>query len=455
MSIHEECGVFGIYDPKGDCARTTYFGLFALQHRGQEACGIATINDLELSCHKNVGLVGDVFNEQMLEELGGTIGIGHCRYSTAGGGGRENAQPLTVRYVKGSLAVAHNGNLTNTKELKTEYEYKGALFHTTTDSEVIAYIIAQERLKCGSIELAILSAMTHLMGAYSIVVLSSRKLLAARDPWGFRPLCIGQRDDGAYIFASETCALDAVGAKFVRDILPGEVVWVEDGKIHSLRMDNTPMRSSLCIFEYVYFARPDSVIDGQSVYESRLLAGRYLAREFPIDADVVIGVPESGLVAAKGYALESGIPYNDGFIKNRYIARTFIKPDQDSRERAVSLKLNPLRAVIDGKRVIVVDDSIVRGTTTKPTIRLLREAGAKEIHLLLASPKFISPCYFGTDIPDKDNLIAVHHSTEEICEMLGADSLGFISTENLMKTAPHSKCDFCEACFTGNYPLEV
>jgi len=455
MSIHEECGVFGIYDPKGGCARTTYFGLFALQHRGQEACGIATINDLELSVHKNVGLVGDVFTEPKLDELNGTIGIGHCRYSTAGGGGRENAQPLTVKYVKGSLAVAHNGSLYNTAALKTEYEYKGALFHTTTDSEVIAYIIAQERLKCGSIELAILSAMTHLIGAYSLVVLSSRKLLAARDPWGFRPLCIGQCADGAYVFASETCALDAVGAKFVRDVLPGEVAWVENGELHSIRMDTIPERASLCIFEYVYFARPDSVIDGQSVYESRLLAGRYLAREFPIDADVVIGVPESGLVAAKGYALESGIPYNDGFIKNRYIARTFIKPDQDSREKAVSLKLNPLRVVIEGKRVIVVDDSIVRGTTTKPTIRLLREAGAKEIHLLLASPKFISPCYFGTDIPDKDSLIAVHNTTEEICEMLGADSLGFISTESVMKTAPNAKCAFCEACFTGNYPIEL
>jgi len=451
MSIHEECGVFGIYRREGECARATYFGLFALQHRGQEACGIATVNDLELSCHKDSGLVGDVFTDAILDKLAGTMAIGHCRYSTTGDNVRENAQPLTLKYVKGSLAVAHNGNLVNTEELKTEYNYKGAIFHTDTDSEVIAHIIAQERLNCGSIEQAIMNAMPHLIGAYSIVVMSSRKLLAARDPHGFRPLCIGQNGD-TFVFASESCALDSVGAKFVRDVLPGEVVWVEDGKLHSILPKVLP-KSSLCIFEYLYFARPDSVIDGQSVYGSRLLAGKYLAQEFPVEADVVIGVPESGLVAAKGYALESRIPYNDGFIKNRYIARTFIKPDQSSREMAVRLKLNPMKAVVAGKRVVVIDDSIVRGTTTKPIIKLLREAGATEIHLRIASPKFIAPCYYGTDVPDKEKLIAVNHSTEEICKMLDADSLGFLSQQNLLKTCPNATCDFCDACFTENYPI--
>ncbi|MDR3209126.1 MAG: amidophosphoribosyltransferase [Oscillospiraceae bacterium] len=451
MAVHEACGVFGIYNPAGDCARDTYYGLFALQHRGQEACGIATINDLELSVYKDLGLVGEVFNDASLDALGGTMAIGHTRYSTTGGVGRENAQPLTLSYVKGSLAVAHNGNLTNTAALREEYEYKGAIFHTTTDSEIIAYIIAQERLQCGSVETAVMNAMPHLRGAFSLVVMSSRKLLAARDPWGFRPLCIGKRGD-AYVFASETCALDTVGAAFVRDVLPGEVVWVYEGELHSIRMAERP-RSSLCVFEHLYFARPDSVIDCQSVYDARILAGRLLAREFPIDADVVIGVPDSGLVAAKGYAMERGIPYNDGFIKNRYIARTFIKPSQEEREKAVRLKLNPLRAAVRDKRVIMIEDSIVRGTTTRQIVRLLRDAGAREVHVLSSAPKFISPCYFGTDVPDKAQLIAVRFTTEEICREIDADSIGFLSTESLAKIAPSSACSFCDACFTENYPV--
>ncbi|MDR0445740.1 MAG: amidophosphoribosyltransferase, partial [Oscillospiraceae bacterium] len=453
MSVHEECGVFGIYDAEGDCARSVYHGLFALQHRGQEACGIAAVNNLELSCHKNMGLVGDVFSESALDELDGKMAIGHVRYSTTGDSARENAQPLTLKYVKGSLAVAHNGNLANTAALKTEYEYKGAIFHTSTDSEIIAYIIAQERLRCGSIEDAVMAAMPRLMGAYSLVVMSSRKLLAARDPWGFRPLCIGMRGE-AYVFASESCALDAIGAVFLRDVLPGEVVWVYEGELHSIRMESRP-RSSLCIFEHLYFARPDSVIDCQSVYAARLLAGKYLAQEYPIDADVVIGVPDSGLVAAKGYAIESGLPYNDGFIKNRYIGRTFISPGQRSRERAVRLKLNPLRATVENRRVIVIEDSIVRGTTSKPAIKLLRDAGAREVHMLSSAPKFIAPCYFGTDVPDKKKLIAVNHTTDEICAMLDADSLGYLSVENLHKIAPDSACSFCDACFTENYPVDM
>ncbi|MDR1330053.1 MAG: amidophosphoribosyltransferase [Oscillospiraceae bacterium] len=453
MGVHEECGVFGVYDARGGCARSVYHGLFALQHRGQEACGIAAVNERELSCHKDSGLVGDVFSEAELDALEGTMAIGHVRYSTTGGGGRENAQPLTLKYVKGSLAVAHNGNLVNTDALRAEYEYKGAIFHTTTDSEIIAYIIAQERLRCDSIQDAVIAAMPHLIGAYSLVVMSSRKLLAARDPRGFRPLCIGTRGDG-YVFASETCALDAVGAEFLRDVLPGEVVWIYEGELHSIRMPALP-KSSLCVFEHLYFARPDSVIDCQSVYGARLLAGRYLAREYPADADVVVGVPDSGLVAAKGYAIESGLPYNDGFIKNRYIGRTFITPGQSSRERAVKLKLNPLRATVEDKRVIVIEDSIVRGTTTNQIVRLLRHAGAREVHMLIAAPKFISPCYFGTDIPDKEHLIAAHHTTDEICAIIDADSLGFLSVESMRRIAPDSACSFCEACFTGEYPMPV
>lgn len=453
MSIHEECGVFGIYDAHGNCARSTYYGLYALQHRGQEQCGIAAVNDLELTCYKDSGLVGDVFSEPILDNLNGTMAIGHVRYSTTGGSRRENAQPLTLKYVKGSLAVAHNGNLVNTDELKLEYEYKGAIFHTTTDSEVIAYIIAQERLHCGSVEQAVKQTMPHLQGAYSLVVMSSRKLIAARDPWGFRPLCMGRHGD-AIVFASESCALDSVGATFVRDIEPGEVVCVEDGKITSLKSDSRK-NSNLCVFEYVYFARPDSIIDSQSVHDSRMLAGAYLAEEYPIDADIVIGVPDSGLISAKGYAMASGIPYNDGFVKNRYIGRTFIKPTQASREMAVKLKLNPLKSTIAGKRVVMIDDSIVRGTTSGQIIKLLHDAGAKEVHMLSSAPKFVSPCFFGTDIPSKNELFACNYSTQEMCRIIGADSLGFLSVENLAKIAPNSTCQFCNACFSGNYPIPV
>jgi len=452
MAIREACGVFGIYDLGGGCARSTYYGLYALQHRGQEDCGIATINDLELSCYKDTGLVGDVFDEAKLDELDGTMAIGHVRYGTESEKRRENAQPLTFMYAKGSLAVAHNGSLVNGGELKREYESNGAVFHTTTDSEVIAHTIALTRLQTDSIEDAVCQTMKRLRGAFSLVVMSSRKLIAARDPWGFRPLCIGKRGD-AIVFASETCALDSVGATYVRDVEPGEVVCVYEGQISS-NHENRIEKSSLCIFEHLYFARPDSVIDSQSVYGARLLAGRQLAREHPIDADVVIGVPDSGLVAAKGYSLESGIPYKDGFIKNRYIGRTFIKPLQSSRKEAVKIKLNPLRATIGGKRVIMIDDSIVRGTTAVQIIRLLRSAGAKEIHVLSSAPKFISPCYFGTDIPSKDELFACKHTTDEMRRIIDADNLGFLSVESLGVIAPDSTCDFCDACFTENYPIK-
>lgn len=452
MSIHEECGVFGIYDPAGDCARTTYYGLYSLQHRGQEACGIATINDRELSYHKDLGLVGDVFHQDVLDRLGGTMAVGHVRYSTTGGVRRENAQPLTLKYVKGTLAVAHNGNLVNTPELRTSFEYRGAIFQTTTDSELIAYAIAQERLRCGSAEEAVCQAVKGLRGAFSLIVMSARKLIAARDPWGFRPLCMGRRWQ-AVVFASESCALDAVGAVFEREIDPGEIVVVEDGQVRSIRENCAGATSHMCIFEYIYFARPDSVICGQSVHEARLEAGRILAREHPVDADVVIGVPDSGLDAAMGYAEESGIPYGQGFVKNRYIGRTFITPDQQSREQAVRIKLGALRSTVEGRRVVMIDDSIVRGTTSRQIISLLREAGAKEVHFRVSAPPFIAPCYFGTDIPDKKDLIACHHTVEEIRRLVGADTLGFLSVDALERIAPSAACGFCKGCFTEEYPV--
>ena len=454
MSIHEECGVFGIYDPAGDCARTTYYGLYSLQHRGQEACGIATINDRELSYHKDLGLVGDVFHQDVLDRLGGTMAVGHVRYSTTGGVRRENAQPLTLKYVKGTLAVAHNGNLVNTPELRTSFEYRGAIFQTTTDSELIAYAIAQERLRCGSAEEAVCQAVKGLRGAFSLIVMSARKLIAARDPWGFRPLCMGRRGQ-AVVFASESCALDAVGAAFEREIDPGEIVVVEDGQVRSIRENCAGATSHMCIFEYIYFARPDSVIAGQSVHEARMNAGRLLARRHPVEADLVVGVPDSGLDAARGYAQESGIPYGVGFVKNRYVGRTFITPDQTSREQAVRIKLSALRSEVEGRRVVMIDDSIVRGTTCRQITNLLREAGAKEVHIRVSAPPFIAPCYFGTDIPDRERLIACQHSLEEIREIAGADSLGYLPLEDLHQLAPKAACGFCDGCFTERYPVDL
>lgn len=453
MAVHEECGVFGIYDRAGACAQSAYYGLYALQHRGQESCGIATMNGLEMKCHRDVGLVGEVFSAGRLEELDGTMAVGHVRYGTTGGEGRENAQPLTLSYVKGTFAVAHNGNLVNTEALRRHYEYRGAIFHTSTDSELIAYIIAQERLRCPSIELAVAGAVGQLRGAFSLVVMSSRKLIAARDPWGFRPLCIGRRGN-AWIFASESCALDSVGASFVRDVAPGEVVYVDlNGELQSIRDHCGSQETGLCIFEFLYFARPDSVIEGQSVHDARILAGRYLAKEHPIDADVVFGVPDSGLIAAKGYSLESGIPYIDGLIKNRYIGRTFIQPGQANREKLVKLKLNPMRSTIEGKRVVVVDDSIVRGTTSNKLVQLLRGAGATQVHFLSSAPMFVAPCYFGTDIPSCTELLAHQYDAEGMRELIGADSLGFLSMESLKKIAPNCVCGFCDGCFSQHYPI--
>ena len=454
MAIHEECGVFGVYDPQGGCAHSTYYGLYALQHRGQEACGIAVTNNRELSYYKDIGLVGDVFHQEILDELNGTMAVGHVRYATTGEGKRENAQPLTLSYVKGTLAVVHNGNLVNTETLREEYEYNGAIFQTTSDTEIIAYTIAKERLTCGSVEEAVNRAIPHLEGAFSLLVLSPRKLVAARDPWGFRPLCIGRKGDAIY-FSSESCGLDSVGAEYIREVDPGEIVVVEDGQLRSIR-DNCRDKNHLCIFEYIYFARPDSEIFGQSVHLARRNAGWLLAQEHAVEADLVIGVPDSGLDAAMGYAEESGIPYGEGFVKNRYIGRTFITPDQESREAAVRIKLGALRCQVAGKRVVMIDDSIVRGTTASAIVSLLRSAGATEVHVRISSPEFISPCFFGTDIPNKEKLISCHHSVEEIREIINADSLGFLSLERLHQIAPDSACGgFCEGCFSGTYPIDM
>ncbi len=452
MGLHEECGVFGVYDAKGGCAECTYYGLYALQHRGQEACGIAANNNREITYHKDVGLVGDVFDVQRLREMNGTMAIGHVRYATTGAGRRMNAQPFVVNYVKQQLAVVHNGNLVNTEELRDYFEHRGAIFQTASDTEIIAYSIAASRLKYGSVEEAVNHSVKHLKGAFSIIVMSPRKLIAARDPWGFRPLCIGKKGD-AWYFASESCALDGVEAEYVREVEPGEIVVVEDGHLRSIR-DNCQGMSHMCIFEYIYFARTDSVINGQSVHMARRNAGRLLAQEHPVEADLVIGVPDSGLDAALGYAEESGIPYGEGFVKNRYVGRTFITPNQQSREAAVRIKLGALRCQVAGKRVVMIDDSIVRGTTSKAIVNLLRQARATEVHVRISAPEFISPCYFGTDIPDKSLLISCKYSCDEVCREIGADSLGFLSLERLHEIAPDATCGFCEGCFSEHYPVD-
>jgi amidophosphoribosyltransferase len=363
-------------------------------------------------------------------------------------------QPLVLRYIKGTLAISHNGNITNTAELRKELERNGAIFQTTADTEIIAYLIARERIDSPSIEEAVKRAMRKLTGAYSILVMSPNKLIAARDKWGFRPLSMGKRDD-AIIFSSETCAFDAIDAEFVRDIEPGEIVTIEDGNVRSDKELCNNVASSLCIFEHIYFARPDSTIAGEEVHECRKRAGAFLAMQKPVDADIVIGVPDSGLSAAQGYSEYSGIPRDTGFIKNKYIARTFIKPTQDAREMAVKLKLNVLRSAVEGKRVIMVDDSIVRGTTSGRIVQLLRNAGAKEVHVRISAPEFKWPCFFGTDIPDRDQLIANNHTVEETAKIINADSLEYLSLENLHKIAPKSTCGFCDACFTGKYNVPV
>ena len=455
--LREECGVFGMYDfDGGDVASAIYYGLYALQHRGQESCGIA-VSDTEgpnkVLSVRDMGLLNEAFTTETLERLKGDIGVGHVRYSTAGSSTRENAQPLVLNYVKGTLGLAHNGNLINAPELRRELEYTGAIFQTTIDSEVIAYHIARERLNSESVEEAVGHAMKKIKGAYSLIVMSPRKLIGARDPFGFRPLCIGRRDN-AYILASETCALDTIGAEFIRDVEPGEIVTISPERgIESDRSMCIPKEQhARCVFEYIYFARPDSYVDGVSVYNSRILAGKFLATDSPVDADLVVGVPESGNCAAMGYALQSRIPYGQAFVKNSYVGRTFIKPKQKSRESSVQIKLNALREVVAGKRIIMIDDSIVRGTTSDRIVKMLRDAGAKEVHMRVAAPPFLWPCYFGTDIPAREQLIAYGKTVEEISHMIGTDSLAYLSTERLSEIA--DGLGICKGCFTGQYPME-
>ncbi len=454
-SIHEECGVFGIYDAKGerDVTLDAYMALFALQHRGQESCGIAVSDGGVISYHRDLGLVSDVFRREVLEGLGqGQMAMGHVRYSTTGTRSRANAQPLVINHIKGTMALAHNGNLTNAAELREELELGGAIFHSTSDTEVIAYTITRERIASASIEEAVERAMPRLRGAYSLVIMSPQKLIAVRDPNGFRPLCIGSLGN-SWVFSSESCALDTLGAAFVREVEPGEIVVVGKDGIRSIRTHCGKAKSSFCVFEFIYFARPDSVIEGCSVHQARQRAGAFLALEHPVQADVVIGVPDSGLDAALGYARQSGIPYGVGFIKNRYIGRTFIQSTQKQRENSVRLKLNAVSDTVKGKRVIMIDDSIVRGTTCARIVRLLREAGAREVHMRVSAPPFRHCCYFGTDIDDESALIANNHSVEEIAKIIGVDSLGYLSVENVRKLAAGARCGFCTACFDGDYPV--
>ena len=455
--LGEECGVFGAYDVDGhDVAASVYYGLFALQHRGQESCGIAvtdTYGKRNVLSKKGLGHVDDVFDEEGLSELKGNLGVGHVRYSTAGATRVENAMPLVINYVKGTLAIAHNGNLVNAIELREELSQTGAIFQTTIDSEVIAYLIARERLHTPTAEEAVKCAMQKIKGAYALVVSSPRKMIGARDPFGLKPLCIGKRDN-TYFLASESCAIAAVDGEFVRDVLPGEIVTIT--RKHGIQSDTSMVidseKQARCIFEYIYFARTDSTIDGVGVYHSRILAGKALAESYPVDADLVVGVPDSGLVAAKGYSEQSGIPYGMAFHKNSYVGRTFIKPKQSERVSSVKIKLNVIPEVVKGKRIVMVDDSIVRGTTSDRIVSMLKEAGAKEVHVRISSPPFLYPCYFGTDVPDSDQLIAYNRTIEEIRQIIGADSLGYLKLERLPELTGGRQ--FCQGCFTGKWPID-
>ena len=453
--VKEECGVFGICDIDGkDVAPSVYYGLCSLQHRGQESCGIV-VSDTKgprgnISYHKDLGLVGEVFKEENLSRLHGNLGIGHVRYSTTGASTRENAQPLVLNYIKGTLALAHNGNLVNAEQLKEELVYGGAIFHTTTDSEMIAYFIARERVHTASVEEAVLRTARKIKGAYGLVIMSPRKLVAVRDPFGLKPLCLGKRDN-AYVVASESCALSAVGAELIRDIEPGEMITVTAEGIRSNKELQQKERAH-CIFEYIYFARLDSRMDGVKVYDARIRAGRALAKAYPAKADMVTGVPESGLTAARGYAMEAGLPFEAAFYKNSYIGRTFIKPTQQERESSVRLKLNVLESVVKDKRIVLVDDSIVRGTTMANLIQMLKGAGAKEVHVRISAPPFLYPCYYGTDVPSNDQLIASSHTEEEIRQMIGADSLGYMKIEDLQTMV--GDMGICKACFDNRYPID-
>lgn len=454
--LHEECGVFGIYDPSGhNVASSIYYGLSALQHRGQESCGIAVTHTdgpkRNILSHKGLGLVNEVFHPDILHALPGNIGVGHVRYSTAGATTVENAQPLVLNYIKGALSLVHNGNLTNAEEMRRQQERTGAIFQTTIDSEVIAYSIARERIHTASLEEAVLQTAQKIQGGFALIIMSPKKLIGIRDPLGLKPLCLGKRED-TYILTSESCALASVGAELIRDIAPGEMITITS---EGITTDTTlcQKKQARCIFEYIYFARLDSCIDGINVYDARIQGGRALARSYPVDADLVVGVPESGITAAKGYSEESGIPFGIAFYKNSYVGRTFIKPSQQEREDSVKIKLNVLASVVKGKRLILVDDSIVRGTTIANLIRMLKQAGALEVHVRISSPPFLYPCYFGTDVPSNKQLIAHQHTTEEICQLIGADSLGYMKIEDLQSMV--GDLQICKACFDGNYPMDV
>lgn len=455
MSIHEECGVFGVYSQRPqDVGGLVYYGLYALQHRGQESCGIVVNDDGVFTAHKGIGLVNEVFSREEMEKfpLGG-IAVGHVRYGTTGGVTLSNCQPIQVNHLKGKLAVAHNGNLSNALPLRRSLEMSGAIFHSTSDTETIAYVVTRERITAPSIQEAVCRAMDKLDGAYSLVLMSSTKLIAVRDPHGFRPLCYGQMADGAYVVASESCALSAVGAKFQRDILPGEILMFDKNGVSSDTRHCGTAPKRLCIFEHIYFARPDSCMEGVSVHDARMRAGALLAKAHPVEADIVIGVPDSGLDAALGYARASGIPYGIGLIKNKYIGRTFISPGQDHRVDQVKIKLNPVESEVRDKRVVLIDDSIVRGTTSGRIVQLLRSAGAKEIHMRISAPPFLHPCYYGTDIDSQDHLIACHHSVEEIAKIIGSDTLGYLPLESLGQLCGSE--DYCSACFSGQYPTAI
>ena len=453
MSIHEECGVFGVFSGRmADVANISYYGLYALQHRGQESCGIVVNDDGLFASHKDLGLVSEVFSEGILKSLPkGTMAVGHNRYGTTGSTRRSNCQPIEVNHQKGRMAIAHNGNLSNAAELRSALELSGAIFHTTSDTETIAYIVTKERLSAPSIEEAVSRAMNTLEGAYSLILMSPQKLICARDPYGFRPLCYGITEDGMYVAASESCAIKAVGGRIIRDLEPGEILVFSKEGVVSRREHCGLKRKHLCVFEYIYFARPDSVINGLSVHESRLNAGRILAQEKPVEADLVIGVPDSGLDAALGYSMSSGIPYDIGLIKNKYIGRTFIDPGD--RLDKVKIKLSVVEGVVKDKRIILIDDSIVRGTTSRRIISLLREAGAKEVHMRVCAPPFLYPCFYGTDIDSSENLVACQHTVPEISEMIGADSLAFFPVGKLELLAGGH--NYCSACFDGRYPTGI
>ena len=447
----EECGIYGVYSPTEDVSEMTYLGLFALQHRGQESAGIALTDGAWIDVKKGMGLVTEVFRSELPHLDHAQIAIGHVRYATTGFSLAANAQPLRVNYAGGALALAHNGDLTNAAWIRRDLESKGTVFQTTIDSEVFVHLIA--RSQKATIEERILETAQKVRGAFCLTIMTENKLIGVRDPQGFRPLCIGRTEEGGWVLSSETCALDVNGASFVRDVLPGEMVVVENGALRSYRFTNGQDVAS-CIFEYIYFARPDSIIDGQSVHAARFEMGRVLARESGLRGDVVISVPDSGTTAATGFAYETGIPFAEGLIKNRYIGRTFIQPTQKQRDTAVKLKLRPVRSVVEGKSVIMVDDSIVRGTTSGKIVRLLRNAGAREIHVCISSPPITDPCYYGIDTSVRKELISATKSLEELRDFIGADSLHFISIEGLRTCVPALNPDhMCYACFNNQYPV--